>query len=126
MKISEFVKKNNTTIDTVKHYINLKLLTPSKMNNWYFFTPKDSDDFKNIIQLKSLGMSLKLIKKIKDNHDENCGTVKQLNDNLMIIKSELDLLRREKEKLKVKEKLLLNVEDELYKKIAERKNSSNL
>lgn len=119
MNISEFVEKHNTTLDTVKHYINLKLLTPNKRNNWYFFTSKESEDFNNIIHLKSLGFSLKLIQKIKANHDDNCGTVKQLNDNLIIIKSELDILKKEKQKIKTKEKMLLEIEIQLNKKIKE-------
>jgi len=34
MNISEFVEQQNTTLDTVKYYIKLKLLTPKKENNF--------------------------------------------------------------------------------------------
>ena len=66
MNISEFVSKQNTTIDTVKYYIKLGLLTPEKKNNWYSFSLKEVTDFQNIVYLKSLGLSLELIKKIKE------------------------------------------------------------
>ena len=37
MRIGEFAVKNNTTIDTVRHYMDLSLLTPEKEGSFYEF-----------------------------------------------------------------------------------------
>jgi len=126
MNISEFVEQQKTTLDTVKYYIKLKLLTPQKKNNWYIFSSKEKDDFQNIMYLKSLGLSLELIKEIKESHEKNCGTSDQWENNLSIIESELERTKEEKEKIILKETLLLNVKEELNKKIESAKNFSYL
>lgn len=115
MNISKFVEQQNTTLDTVKYYIKLKLLTPKKENNWYVFSSKEEEDFKNIVYLKSLGLSLELIKEIKETHEVGCGTSEQWEKNLFIIESELERTKLEKEKVILKESLLLNVKEELNK-----------
>lgn len=38
MKIGEFSKKHQVTIDTVRHYINEGLLTPLRENTQYNFS----------------------------------------------------------------------------------------
>lgn len=117
MNISEFVSKQNTTIDTVKYYIKLGLLTPEKKNNWYSFSLKEVTDFQNIVYLKSLGLSLELIKKIKDSHEYNCGTITQWENNLAIINREIENIKKEQDKLTLQEKLLLKIQDQLNEKI---------
>ncbi|EKT8876237.1 hypothetical protein CJ755_003097 [Listeria monocytogenes] len=76
--------------------------------------------------LKSLGLSLELIKEIKESHEKNCGTSDQWENNLSIIESELERTKEEKEKIILKETLLLNVKEELNKKIESAKNFSYL
>lgn len=122
MNISEFVEQQKTTLDTVKYYIKLQLLTPKKENNWYVFSSKEKDEFQNIVYLKSLGLSLELIKEIKKSHEKSCGTSEQWKNNLSIIESELEHTKLEKEKIILKETLLLNVKEELNEKIQSTKN----
>lgn len=117
MKISKFVSKQNTTLDTVKYYIKIGLLTPDKENHIYNFSPKEEQDFQNILYLKSLGFSLDLIRQIKINHEKNCGTKQQWYENLKLIEQELEGVQLEKEKLRKKEELLFSVKQELLKKL---------
>ena len=122
MNISEFVNQQNTTIDTVKYYIKLKLLTPKKENNWYVFSSKEEDDFQNIVYLKALGLSLELIQEVKASHEKACGTNEQWKSNLAIIEAELERTKLEKEKIILKETLLLEIQKELNRKIQNIKN----
>lgn len=48
MKIGEFAKKHDVTIDTVRHYINEGLLTPLRDNTQYSFSEIDDRDARNI------------------------------------------------------------------------------
>lgn len=117
MKISEFVAQQKTTLDTVKYYMKLGLLTPKKEKHIYNFSPKEEQDFQNVLYLKSLGFSLELIKKIKSNHELNCSTTTQWQENLELIEAELFVLLDEKEKLQNKEKMLREVQEELIQKL---------
>lgn len=58
MRIGEFVKKHNTTHDTIRHYIDMGLLTTEKLGGHYKFTNRDSKEFQDIMDLKSMGFSL--------------------------------------------------------------------
>lgn len=66
MKIGEFAKKNNTTIDTIRHYMNLKLLLPLKNGGQYDFDEICQSDFDEIYQLKRLKFTLKDIQYFLD------------------------------------------------------------
>lgn len=89
MYISEFVKSQSTTLDTVKFYIKNGLLTPEKDGSWYVFGEQDAGDFKNIVELKELGFSIKAIKRIKELHSTSCSTDEQWTENLSIVTDEL-------------------------------------
>ena len=62
MKIGEFAKKHNVTIDTVRHYIYESLLTPLKLNKQYDFTDMDDDVMESILLLKSMNFKLEEMK----------------------------------------------------------------
>jgi len=64
MKIGTFAKHNGVSIDTVRHYINLELIIPQKVNRQYSFDGQCQRDFDEILHLKSLGFSLLEIKNI--------------------------------------------------------------
>lgn len=117
MNISKFVATQETTIDTVKYYIKLGLLTPEKKHNWYVFSEKEGSDFQNISELKALGLSLELIKEIKDTHEQACGTAEQLERNLVIISQKLAHISKQKEELVQQEDLLIQVKTALIQKI---------
>lgn len=58
MKIGDFARKYNISIDTVRHYLNLQLLLTEKKGSQYKFTEEDSKDLEEIIELKNLKFSL--------------------------------------------------------------------
>lgn len=64
MKIGVFAKQNQVSIDTIRHYMNLELLMPQKVNKQFDFDLHSQNDLNEIIYLKSLGFSLLAIKNI--------------------------------------------------------------
>lgn len=64
MKIGAFSKKNQVSIDTVRHYMDLELLIPQKPDKQYEFDLQCQKDLDEIISLKKLGFTLLEIKSI--------------------------------------------------------------
>lgn len=64
MKISRFAHENKVSIDTVRHYLDMKLLLPLKNGGQYDFDAQAQEDMTEIAQLKALRFSLKEIQKI--------------------------------------------------------------
>ena len=64
MKIGAFAKKNQVSIDTLRHYMSLGLLLPSKAKSQYAFDSRCQEAFNEVTHLKSLGFSLQEIKDI--------------------------------------------------------------
>lgn len=58
MKIGEFAKKHQVTVDTVRHYMAEGLLTPLKENTQYVFSEIDDEVMDNILLLKSMNFKL--------------------------------------------------------------------
>lgn len=58
MKIGEFAKKHEVTVDTVRHYISEGLLTPLRKNTQYNFTDIDDRVMDSILLLKSMNFKL--------------------------------------------------------------------
>lgn len=112
MFIGEFIKKENTTRETVRFYIDEELLTPEKINGKFNFTAKEQDDFQNIRELKHMGLSIRVIKQIKKNK-ENCGTKMQWTDNLGIIEEELERVTQELMELEQRKLALIKVKHKL-------------
>lgn len=64
MRIGEFSKVNHTTIDTLRHYMALHLITPQKDGSQFDFDDRCQQDFSEVVHLKSLGFSLQDIQTI--------------------------------------------------------------
>lgn len=64
MKIGEFAKRFEITIDTVRHYMELELLIPEKVGGQYFFDGSCIDDIEEILWLKKANFALNEIQKI--------------------------------------------------------------
>lgn len=62
MKIGEFSKKHQVTVDTVRHYINEGLLTPLRENTQYNFSEIDDRVMDSILLLKSMNFKLEEMK----------------------------------------------------------------
>ncbi len=58
MKIGAFSKHNQTSIDTIRHYMTLELLIPEKVGAQYLFDATCQSDFDEICQLKAIGFTL--------------------------------------------------------------------
>lgn len=59
MKIGDFAKYNHTSIDTIRHYIDLQLINPEKDGIHYNFDDLCQEAFQEIQFLKSMGFLLK-------------------------------------------------------------------
>ena len=116
MYLKEFIQKENTTPDTVRHYIYLNLLNPGRKGRNYWFTENETDIFEAIKEFQDLGFSLQEIKDIKKLHDESCSTEKQRKQNLKLIKDKIAVINAKINKLKMQEKVLEEVKETMEKK----------
>ena len=116
MYLKEFMQKENTTRDTVRHYIYLNLLTPARKGRNYWFTENECDIFEAVKEFQDLGFSLQEIKDIKKLHDESCSTEKQRKQNLKLIKDKIAVISAKINKLKMQKKVLAEVKKTLQKK----------
>jgi len=64
MRIGEFAKKNNISIDTVRHYLELKLIVPTREGKYFQFDKRCERDLERTLEMKEMGFSLQEIKKI--------------------------------------------------------------
>lgn len=116
MYLKEFIQKENTTRDTVRHYIYLNLLTPARKGRNYWFTENECDIFEAVKEFQDLGFSLQEIKEIKKLHDESCSTEKQRKQNLKLIVEKITTISAKINKLKMQKKVLEEVGEILQKK----------
>ncbi|WP_223894904.1 MerR family transcriptional regulator [Lactobacillus helsingborgensis] len=116
MYLKEFIQKENTTRDTVRHYIYLNLITPVRKGRNYWFTENECDIFEAVKEFQDLGFSLQEIKEIKKLHDESCSTEKQRKQNLKLIAEKITTISAKINKLKMQKKVLEEVGEILQKK----------
>lgn len=64
MRIGEFSKKTDTSIDTIRHYIALGLLVPQKEGKYFRFDDRCQYDLDKIKEMKDMDFSLQEIKNI--------------------------------------------------------------
>lgn len=64
MRIGEFSKKTETSIDTIRHYITLGLLVPTKEGKYFRFDDRCAIDLGRIKEMKDMDFTLYEIKNI--------------------------------------------------------------
>ena len=64
MKIGQFANNNNVSIDTIRYYMELKLIMPERTHGQYDFDDTCQSDLNEILWLKSAEFSLNEIQKI--------------------------------------------------------------
>lgn len=110
LKIGKFSEKNNVSIDTIRHYIDMRLIIPDKVGAQYMFDEKCQEDLENILDLKSLGFSLNEIRNISfyeelaklDSYEKYDGYKKIFYDKYNEVSSKIDRLKLVQEGLKKK------------------------
>ena len=107
MKISEFARKYNVEISTVRYYINSQLLFPKVQNKQYRFDDRCETDMNIIVQLKDFGFSISEIRAILSLiHLSNLTALDDVTDFVSILekkevqlKAELDAMQKTHEEL---------------------------
>lgn len=89
MLIGEFTQRHHTTKDTVRFYMQERLLTPARHGRNYWYSATDESDFDQIKALQQMGFSIAAIKQIREQHENHCGTTEQWQFNLHLIDEEL-------------------------------------
>ena len=64
MRIGKFAEKNNVSIDTVRHYMDIGLIMPEKKGGQYYFDSECQKYLTDIITFKQMGLKLSEIKKV--------------------------------------------------------------
>lgn len=64
MRIGMFAKLNDLSIDTIRYYIDLKLIHPIRKGKYYYFDKEQQVQLDNLLYLKKLRFTLEEIKKI--------------------------------------------------------------
>lgn len=112
MRIGEFSKRNNISIDAVRHYIDLELIMPHKKGGQYEFDKNSQKNLNKILELKSLGFTLNEVKSILVYESLGKFTLEDSN----LLKNIFKLKEKEISK-KIQE--LLRMEEKLKNKINE-------
>lgn len=102
MKFGEFAKINNITKDTLRYYMKIGLILPSKSGGNYIFTESDQKDIEFILDCKDFGFSVDDINKLislKRNlhpldHRFNNFMASELDNKKELIKNEIKNLQK--------------------------------
>jgi DNA-binding transcriptional MerR regulator len=123
MKIGAFAKKNEISIDTVRHYINMGLVLPIKEDgSQYHFDHRCQEQVEEILNLKAMGFQLKEIKNIfmykllsnMTGYQKDAYYRMLFEDKYKLITQEIDQLGLAKDKLVSELKVLESHKDDKH------------
>lgn len=113
MLIGEVSKKYNISIETLRFYDKIGLLTVERKNNRRYYSEKDIQRLQSIMAMKEMSFSLEEIKKILEIDEridkglEN-GTINHEDIQILlneVRKKQTEILEKERELKKVKNQL---------------------
>jgi DNA-binding transcriptional MerR regulator/predicted RNA methylase len=64
MRIGEFALANDTSIDTIRHYMDLGLIVPERQGTYFYFDERCKRDYERVVEMKDMGFSLVEIRNI--------------------------------------------------------------
>ena len=99
-KIGELAKQSGITVRTLRHFHQIGLLTPSGRteSGHRLYTEDDVSKLHQILSLRQLGISLKIIRNLLENPDV---------DPLLVVQAQIDVVN---ERIKLYEKLRQELE----------------
>ncbi|QWH61151.1 methyltransferase domain-containing protein [Bacillus mycoides] len=108
MKIGKFGEKNNISIDTIRHYMDLGLIIPEKKGSHYFFDEYCQKDIELISEYKWLGFSLNEIKELflyqnlakSMNYEKDTLYQSLFKSKYEMFEQEIQILEERRDKLK--------------------------
>jgi len=107
MRIGEFSKQTNTSIDTIRHYITLGLLVPTKEGKYFRFDDRCKTDLDRIKDMKDMDFTLQEIKNVFLLNRFSKLTMGQEKQHYRsFFKNKMKTLIKEREKLDEKIELL--------------------
>lgn len=117
MKTGQVMQQFGIKRDMLRFYTEQGLLQPQLVNGNYYWNEEEINNLENILGLRQLGLSVKVIIRIKELHDTKCGSLEQLKENKQVTLDEITdrdkqilLLQEQKENL---ENLLQQFEEKL-------------
>jgi DNA-binding transcriptional MerR regulator len=117
MEIGEFSRETGITIDTLRYYDKLGLVTPEKINNRRRYTAEDLEKSSAILKLKSLGFTLDEIRRLFDLEKDISGDEPLNSESINRVKHCLCLVEEKYEEIIRKEQDILQTKYALKKMI---------
>ncbi|MDR6125261.1 DNA-binding transcriptional MerR regulator/predicted O-methyltransferase YrrM [Bacillus sp. SLBN-46] len=111
MRIGQFGKVNEISIDAIRHYMDLGLIVPEKQGGHYYFDENCQNDLELILELKGMGFQLNEIKMIF--HYKNLGKFTDYERDAFY----QSLFMDKHEKLEYEIKSLKDMQDRLQQKL---------
>ena len=111
LKISEFAKKNELSVDTIRYYMKENLITPTKQGSHYIFNEANQKEVNYLKKLKSYKFSLKEIKNLFLLN--KFSVIKYLDTNAFL----KNIYENKKKQLEAEITSLTNVKNDLAKEI---------
>lgn len=95
MLINEIAKKCNTTKKAIQYYVEQGMIIPNILENGYKdFSEFDVKTIKEIVLFRELGLSIREIKQVLENHDKIAGILHRRTLELEREKVKQELLKR--------------------------------